>query len=195
MPSAMPSSSGLSRARPCGRSATGWVRTSSWAETNVLGPATLTFKLRLRTAYGSFTALVDGEAVCANGDSETLNYGTSWVSASASIPSGQHTVRLADTHQGYGFTSGGNGAWVGQLTFNGGSPAREETTTTEVSVLRMVGWPATIRAIRLPITRRARPRGARTATPSGSRMWPGSIRPTSPACSRPSFPSWTASRS
>ena len=121
---------GADSSRSCEMS--GW--STSWAETRVVGPATLTFKLRLRTAYGWFNVLVDGTVSYTKGNSSSVSYGSSWESISVSIPSGTHTVRLAYTHNGSGFTSGGNGAWVDQLAFAGGSPANTATTTTEVPV-------------------------------------------------------------
>lgn len=81
--------------------------------------------------------LTDGEVSYTYGNSATMFYGYSWESVFVDIPSGRHTVRLAYTHPSQGFTSGGNGAWVDQLSFLGGSPVKEEekaTTTTEVAV-------------------------------------------------------------
>ena len=111
---------------------------TSWTETDVEGPATLTFKLRLRTYHGWFNVLTDGEVSYTYGNSTTAVYGTTWEEVSVAIPSGRHTVRLAYTHPGKGYTSGGNGAWVDQLALLGGSPVVDEeeeaTTTTEVAV-------------------------------------------------------------
>lgn len=108
--------------------------TTSWTETNVIGPATLAFKLRLRTYGGFFNVLTDGAISYTCGDSSTAFYGNSWESVAVSIPSGRHTVRLAYTHPGIRYVSGGNGAWIDQLSFRGGAPVRGETTTTEVPV-------------------------------------------------------------
>lgn len=108
--------------------------TTSWTETNVIGPATLAFKLRLRTYGGFFNVLTDGAISYTCGDSSTAFYGNSWESVAISIPSGRHTVRLAYTHPGIRYVSGGNGAWIDQLSFRGGAPVRGETTTTEVPV-------------------------------------------------------------
>jgi len=127
------SDDGVDSSRSCEMSG----NTTSWAETRVVGPATLTFKLRLRTYGGWFNVLTDGTVSYTYGNSTTALYGNSWESASVSIPAGTHTVRLAYTHPSRGYTTGGNGAWVDRLSFAGGKPADEEkteTTSTEVPV-------------------------------------------------------------
>ncbi len=128
-----PSYDGVDSSRSCEMAG----RSTSWTETRIVGPATLSFKVRLRTAYGWFNVLVDGAVRYTLGDSSTVTSSNpSWTSASVSIPSGAHTVRLAYTHNGAGYTSGGNGAWVDQLSFAGGTPVvgNGATTTTEVPV-------------------------------------------------------------
>lgn len=95
---------------------------TSWTQTQIIGPATLSFKLRLRTSYGVFNVFVDGVPKYTLGDSSSVFYGTTWESLSVSIPSGTHTVRLAYTNNGWIFPSGGNGAWVDQVKFEGGTP-------------------------------------------------------------------------
>lgn len=123
---------GVDSSRSCEMAGT----STSWTETCVEGPATLTFRLRLRTYGGWFNVLTDGNVSYTYGNSTTAFYGNTWESVSVAIPSGRHTVRLAYTHPGQGFTSGGNGAWVDQLAFVGGKPVdgEKKTTTTEVPV-------------------------------------------------------------
>ena len=96
---------------------------TSWTETNVNGPSTLSFQLRVRTYNGIFNVFVDGETEY---EYTAIDYGNSWRTVSVSIPSGVHTVRLAYTHPGTGYVSGGNGAWIDQLAFSGGSPEIED---------------------------------------------------------------------
>ena len=129
------SSDGVDSSRSCEMS--GW--TTSWTETRVVGPATLKFKLSLRTAYGWFEVLTDGVVSGKYGGENQTSTGSRWDQVSVTIPSGLHTVRLAYTHNGTAYTTGGNGAWVDQLTFEGGSPYVEPpegdaTATTEVPV-------------------------------------------------------------
>lgn len=115
----------------------GW--STSWTETKVQGPAVLKFMLCLRSYKGWFNVLTDSAvSYTLGGETETF-YGSSWELVSVEIPSGVHTVRLAYTHNGGYFTSGGNGAWVDQLKFEGGTPVVEDdgdgmTTTTAVPV-------------------------------------------------------------
>ncbi|MGN0854342.1 MAG: M12 family metallo-peptidase [Kiritimatiellia bacterium] len=122
---------GVDSARSCAISNSG---VTSWTETKVAGPATLAFWLRLRTPYGCFNVFTNGVAAYTRGDSSSTSYGTSWEAVSVEVPAGEHTVRLAYTHGRSYFTSGHTGAWVDRLSFSGGSPVREETTTTEVPV-------------------------------------------------------------
>lgn len=129
------SSEGVDSSRSCEMS--GW--TTSWVETRVVGPATLKFKLRMRTAYGWFEVLTDGVVSSKYGDENKISVDDKWNQVSVAIPSGPHTVRLAYTHNGTSYTTGGNGAWVDQLTFEGGSPyveppEKNATATTEVPV-------------------------------------------------------------
>ncbi|MGN0851976.1 MAG: hypothetical protein ACI4Q3_01210, partial [Kiritimatiellia bacterium] len=124
------SSDGVDSSRSCEVSGT----TTTWTETKVIGPATLAFWLLLRSPYGSFNVFINGVSAYTCGDSSSVAYGTSWEAVSVSIPAGEHAVRLAYTHAKYNYTTGHTGAWVDRLSFCGGSPVREETTTTEVSV-------------------------------------------------------------
>ena len=117
--------------------------TTSWAETKVKGPATLAFKLRLRSYQGRFCVLVDNEVKYVR-ENEVL-FSPSWESVSVAIPSGVHTVRLAYTHAGMGWTSGGNGAWVDSLSFSGGTPAKDdiEDATSNTDTPVPYSWLAT----------------------------------------------------
>lgn len=134
------SSDGVDSSRSCEMS--GWEQSTSWTQTIVEGPASLTFMLRLRSAYGWFDVLVDDAVSYTLGSSLDVSYGDSWNSVSVAIPSGVHTVRLAYTHNGgagYAF-DGDNGAWVDSLQFAGGAPVVDGAETSGSEVPVPFGW-------------------------------------------------------
>ncbi len=97
---------------------------TSWMETAITGPADVSFMYKLRTYGGTFEVTCDGESLLKR--SGEVSYGSSWESARVSVPSGNHSLRIAYTHPGQGFTTGGNGVWIDCVSISDGSPAPAE---------------------------------------------------------------------
>lgn len=135
----------------------------SWLETTVEGPVDMSFRYRTRKYRGTFSVLLDGEAVLEDTEDTTSE---AWILKTISIPEGEHDVRFRfrcwiETENGKTggrYTPGFNGAWLDTVGFDGVSPppavspattADEATATTfqgslEVSLVPPAGTSGTL---------------------------------------------------
>ena len=106
---------------------------TTWIETEIQGPADITFKYR-KNFYGSrFFASVDGNECFSDSQSASGDY--TWRLVSFSIGSGVHAIRLSYTHNGMGYAHVHNGVWIDQFMASGGTPPSGlATQTTPVAV-------------------------------------------------------------
>ena len=112
--------------------------TTSWMQTAVVGPATLTFAYKMRTCGGAFTVTCDGETLFGR-SGEDVQF-MDWTRLSLAIPAGTHVVRFAYTDTWEYWLDGGdsNGVRIDRVAFDSGSPAGPEFTVTDDGVLTKV---------------------------------------------------------
>ena len=104
---------------------------TSWTETRVTGPATLSFSYYLVSYGGQFLVTCDGDELFTYGSATQAIQMRSWSTASGlSIPSGVHTIRFAHVNNNTKFYVPANAVWVDKVVFAGGSPAGAATTYT-----------------------------------------------------------------
>ena len=102
---------------------------TSWAETQVVGPATLSFSYFFVSYGGQFLVTCDGTQLFSYGSSSQAIQMVNWSTASnLSIPSGTHTVRFAHINNNSSFYSPANAVWVDKVVFAGGTPPNTEYT-------------------------------------------------------------------
>ena len=103
--------------------------TTSWTETKVVGPATLSFSYFIRSAGGEFRVTCDNSTLFTKGSSDINTYMYSWDTVSnLSIPSGTHTIRFAHINNSSSYYSPANAAWVDKVVFSGGSSPSQTYT-------------------------------------------------------------------
>jgi len=120
------STEGMSCARSCEMKYAG---EESWLRTCVTGPACLSFDYILRSAGGDFSVSCDDESLFSRGEEEIS--AKSWESVAVDIPAGTHTVVFRFVHPGPYWPDGlGNGVWLDNVNFLGGSPEPTVWTVT-----------------------------------------------------------------
>ena len=100
---------------------------ASWMRTKVVGPAKLTFYFRMYTYYGTFEVTCDGTSLFSK-KNEDVNI--PWTMVTENIPAGEHVIKFAYTRSSTGYYYPGDGVWVDNVSFQGGSPAAETYTVT-----------------------------------------------------------------
>lgn len=96
---------------------------ASWAETKVVGPATLSFKYWLVSYYGQFRVTCDGVTLFSYGSASKNTQMQAWAQASGlAVPSGVHTIRFMHVNNQNRYYQPANAVWVDQVVFSGGQP-------------------------------------------------------------------------